>query len=172
MITDKKTILKQRAKKLSISLEKEVVSGEQINVLEFLLSGEKYAIDSTFINEVISISELTPLPCTPDFIMGIINVRGKILSIIDIKKFFSLPNTDITNLNKVIIVNHNEIEVGILADEILGNSNIQLNKLQAKITTVTDLNKNFIIGVTKGKLIVLDIKELLSSKLIIVNEEV
>lgn len=172
MNTDKKEILKQRAKKLAIPLEKEVVSGEQINVLEFLLAAEKYAIDSTYISEVILISEVTPLPCTPDFIVGIINLRGKILSVIDIKKFLSIAKDNTTEIKKVIIVKHNDIEVGILASEILGNLNIQLNKLQTKVTTVTEINNNFIIGVTKERLIVLDIKELLSNDLIIINEEV
>ncbi|MBI9068212.1 MAG: chemotaxis protein CheW [Salinivirgaceae bacterium] len=172
MKNDKKTILKQRADKLSISLEKKVVSGEQIKVLEFLLSTEKYAIDSTYINEVISISEITPLPCTPDFIVGIINLRGKIISVMDIKKFLSISGADTANIKKVIIVKHSDIELGIIADEILGNSIIQLNEIQTKVTSITDVNKNFITGVTNKKLIVLDIKELLLSEKIIINEEI
>ena len=171
-MTKIETILKKRADILKMPVHEDIKSGEQINGLEFLLSEEKYAIDSVYVSEVIYINELTPLPCTPDFIVGIINVRGKILSIVDIKKFFNLPDAGITNLNKVIVVNYNGIELGILADEILGSSNIQLDKLQNKVTTITEVSQNFIIGITKTRLIVLDIKELLMSEIIIIDEVV
>ncbi len=169
---EKKRILKERANVLRIPKEKNERSGEKIDGLEFLLSEERYAIDSTCVSEVILINELTPLPCTPSFVLGIINVRGKILSVIDIKKFFNLPEKGITNLNKVIVVKHNDVELGILADEIFGNITVSLGELQTKVTTISEAQENFIIGVSKERLIMLDIKELLSNEKIIVNDEV
>ena len=119
-MSEVETILKKRAEKLKIPLVGVQQSGKQIDGLEFLLADEKYAINSIFVSEVIYINELTKLPCTPPFIMGLINVRGKVLSVIDIKTFFNIPGKGITNLNKVIIVVHNDIEIGILADDIHG----------------------------------------------------
>ena len=169
---EKKRILKERADILRIPQKKNDKSGEKIDGLEFLLAEERYAIDSTYVSEVIFISEMTTLPCTPPFVLGIINVRGKILSVIDIKKFFNLPEKGITNLNKVIIVKHNEIELGILADEIYGNVIINLEELQRKVTTISEVYGSFIIGVSNERLILLDIKELLSNEKIIINENV
>lgn len=171
-MSEVETILKKRAEILKIPLDGAKQFGEQIDGLEFLLSDEKYAINSIFVSEVIYINELTKLPCTPPFIMGLINVRGKVLSVIDIKTFFNIPGKGITNLNKVIIVKHNDIEIGILADDILGNSNIQIDSLQTKVTTITEVNDNFIIGVTDNRVVVLDIKKLLLSDIIVVNEVV
>jgi len=164
------TILKKRAEILKKPLAEASQLGDQIDGLEFLLADEKYAISSIFVSEVIYINELTKLPCTPSFIMGLINVRGKVLSVIDIKTFFNIPGKGITNLNKVIIVKYNDIEIGILADDILGNTNIQLNSLQTKVTTITEVNESFIIGVTDKRVVVLDIKKLLLSDVIIVND--
>ena len=165
-------VLKERADILKIPQESNEMSGDKIDGLEFLLSNERYAVDSTCVNEVIFINDLTPLPCTPAFVLGIINVRGKILSVIDIKRFFNLPEKGITNLNKVIVVKYNDIELGILADEIYGNIIIDLDNLQTKVTTISEVNNNFIIGVSKERLILLDIKELLANDKIIINDEI
>lgn len=166
-----KAVLKERARLLAVKDKVAEDRGEQIDILEFMLAEERYAIDSTCVSEVIRIKELTPLPCTPAFILGIINVRGEILSVIDIKKFFNLQDKGITNLNRVIIVKYNGIELGILTDEIIENSTIDLDSLQSQITSVTEVPENFIVGVSKDRLIVLDIRQLLSNRKIIINEE-
>ncbi len=168
-----KKILAQRAKLLKIQkVEEDEISGEIIQGLGFILTDERYAIDSTYVSEVIPLKNLTTLPCTPNFILGIINVRGKILSVIDIKKFFNLPEKGITNLNRVIIVKYDDIELGILADEITGNMNININNLQSKTSTITKVENDFIVGISEDRLIVLDIKEFLLNDKLIVNEEV
>ncbi len=170
--TDKEKILKERAKILQQSKEIAEVAGEQFDGLEFLLSGERYAIDSEFVSEVIRIKDLTPLPCTPSFILGIINKRGQILSVIDIKKFFNLPEKGITNLNRVIIVKHHEIEVGILTDEIVGNTTIHLQSLQKEVPSINKIAQDYIIGLSNERLIVLDIKKILLDERIIINDEI
>jgi len=131
-----------------------------------------YSVDAKYISEVIPLKELTPLPCTPDFIMGIINVRGKIIAVIDLKKFFNLPKKGITNLNRVIVVKYEDIELGILADEIIGSTHIFPDKLQKTISTITGINNDYLMGVTEDRLIILNIKEFLLNKKIIINEEV
>ncbi|MBT3386052.1 MAG: purine-binding chemotaxis protein CheW [Prolixibacteraceae bacterium] len=167
-----KSILKERANLLKIQIEKDDISSGLLDCIEFILEGERYAMESVFVSEVIPLMEITPLPCTPGFILGIVNVRGKIISIIDMKKFFGLPEKGITNLNRVVIIKYNGVELGILADEIVGNTKIQLNKLQSKIKTITDIHNGFILGVTKERLIVLDIKEFLLNKKLIIDDEV
>ncbi len=167
-----KTVLKKRADLLKVTEKKTEISSKQIDGLEFLLSEERYAIDSTYVSEVVPLKELTPLPCTPAFVIGIINVRGKILSVINLKEFFDLTIKGISNLNRVIVVKHRDIELGILADEISGNTIINIDKLQTKVSTISEANKKFIIGVTDERLIVLDVRELLLSDRIIIDEEV
>ena len=60
------------------------------------------------------------MPCTPPFILGIINVRGQILAVIDLKRFFNLPDKGLSDLNKVIILRRGGLEVGLLADAVAG----------------------------------------------------
>lgn len=169
---EKKRILKERALVLQVEKKDTIDIGEKLKVLKFTLSDEQFGIDINFVKEVIFIKNLTPLPCTPDFILGIVNVRGKILSVIDIRKFLHIPTKGISNLNRVFIVHQNDLEFGIVADEILGNEIIPLNSLQSKLPVIIENTGDFIKGVTKERLIVLDIMHLMLDERIIVNEEI
>lgn len=170
--TNIERVLKERAKVLQKVKQGNQATGEQFNGMEFLLSGERYALDSRYVSEVIRIKNLTSLPCTPPFILGIIYNKGQIISVIDIKKFFNLPNKGITNLNRLIVVKYNEIEVGILTDEIIGNTTVSLQSLQKKLPAINKTAENYIIGLSKERLIVLDIKEILLDERIIINEAI
>ncbi|MBI9052900.1 MAG: purine-binding chemotaxis protein CheW [Bacteroidales bacterium] len=168
----KRTILKHRADLLKISVNKEEVAREQLEVLEFMLASEKYIIDSSFVIEVIPLKDLTPLPCTPEFILGIINIKGRILAVINIKKFLNLPEKGITNLNRVILLKYQDIELGILADEITRSTKIYPDKLQATNTTLKGIQNDYLVGITEDRSILLNIKKILTSKMIIINDEV
>jgi len=104
--------------------------------------------------------------------MGIINVRGQIKTVIDIKKFFDLPDMGLSDLSKVIIVRVGEIEVGFLADVSKGISLIPLNRIQPILPTLTDIGAEYLKGVTSDHLIILDVEKILSDKKIIINEEI
>ena len=140
--------------------------------MEFLLAYEKYGIESSYVREVYSLKELTPLPCTPLFVLGIINVRGQILSVIDIKKFFDLPEKGLADLNKVIILHSDSMEFGILADVMLGVRNVLLSELQPSLPTLTGIRQEYLKGITAERVVILDAEKLLSDKQIIIHEEV
>jgi len=169
---EKRTVLRSRAKRLAQELEKRGADTDYLEVLEFLLAHETYAIDTMFVREVYPLTELTPLPCTPAFVFGLINVRGQILTVIDMKKFFDLPEKGITNLNKVIVVRKDTVELGILADEIIGIRNIPVNELQPPLSTMSGIHAEYLKGVTGERLIVLDMERFLTDRRLIVHEEV
>ena len=169
---DKKLkILKNRARELSEELKENGEIGNQIEIIEFVLAYEKYGVESCFVREVYPMKEFTHIPGTPNFVMGIINVRGQIISIIDIKKFFGLPEKGLTDLNRVIIAEYNGMEVGVLADLILGVHNIALGEIQSSLPTLTEIRSKYLKGITRDGIVILDIVKLLSdSKLIVTNE--
>lgn len=169
---NRKEILRSRAKVLSQEPKKEYQDQESIEILEFTLAYEQYGVESTFIQEVYPLKTLTHLPCTPPFVLGIINVRGRILSVIDIKKFFDLPERGLTDLNKVIILHSASMYFGILADSITGIREIPLTMLQPTLPTLKGIREEYLKGITEKRTIILDAQKLLSDKNIIVNEEV
>lgn len=147
-------------------------NGQVMSGMAFYLADEQYIIDTSFLIEAVHIQELTPIPCCPPFIMGIINVRGRILSVISLKSLLELPEKGITNHNQVLIVQHNEIEVGLLVDEVAGETEIVLDNLFPAMPTLTARQKEYLIGVTKEGSVVLDMEKFLSDDRIVINEEI
>ena len=177
---EKRKIFKMRAKALAQETKEEETAEEYIEVVEFMLAYEKYGIDSSYVREIYPLKELTPVPCTPIFVLGIVNVRGEILSVIDIKKFFDLPEKGLGDLNKVIVLRSGSpvpgraegLEFGILADVILGVRAVPLNEIQPSLPTLTGIREEYLKGITKDRAVILDAGKLLSDKAIIVHEDV
>jgi purine-binding chemotaxis protein CheW len=167
-----KRILRERAFELAKPKVEGLVAGKTMEGLCLLLSDEQYIIDSKYVVEVLPLTELTPLPCTPPFVLGIINVRGRILSVVNLKNFLNLPDKGITNLNRVIVVKNNLIELGILADEVVESKIILIDELQQNLSTLNQSQKEYLLGVTPDFSVVFHIEKFLSDEKIIVNEEV
>jgi len=165
-----KKILKQRAKKLAAKEIQKVVS-ETSEFTLFSLAGETYAFESTIINEVYPLKNLTPVPNTPSFIIGIVNIRGKIISVMDIKIFLRLPSKGFTDLTRVIVISSGEIKIGILAEEVTETIVIELNKIKKPPSTLKGKQVEYLKGVTSNRIIVLDAEKLLNDKNIIVNHK-
>jgi purine-binding chemotaxis protein CheW len=164
-------ILRQRGRLLARETEKRV-EAETLEVVEFMLAKEHYGIESCAIREVYPLKDYTPLPCVPAFVLGLLNVRGRIISVIDLKKFFDMPEKGLSDLNKVIIIHDDKMEFGILADAILGVRNIAVSALGPALPTLTGIRAEFLKGVTGERLVILDAAGILTDKNIVVHEEV
>ena len=171
-IEQTKKILMDRAKILALEGKDETASGERIQIIEFRLSNEKYAIESVYIREVLPLKELAVVPCTPPYILGVINVRGQILSIIDLRVFFELPRQAATRATKIIVLSSNEMELGIVADAVTGARSIPLDQVHVGLPTLIGIREVYLRGVVGDDLVFLDAAKLLADKLIVVDEEV
>ena len=149
-----------------------VCCGDDFDVIEFLLGDERYGLESAWVREVCPLRELTPLPCTPAFVLGILNVRGQIRTVIDIRRFFDLPIKGLTELNKVIFLETEGMEVGILADSIVGVRSVARASLQLSLPTLTGIRAEYLRGMTSDRLAVLDAARILADEKLIVDEEV
>lgn len=165
-------VLEERARALAREPARAEAENEWVEVLEFTLAHERYAIASEHVREVYPLEELTPLPCTPAFVLGIVNLRGEILSVIDIKKFFDLPEKGLTDLNKVIVLESEDMMFGMVADAIGGVRRILRAGIQPSLLTLTGIREDYLQGVTAERVVVLDAGKLLSDEKLIVNERV
>jgi purine-binding chemotaxis protein CheW len=163
-------ILKSRAQ----ALAREPANPELaqcLEVVEFLLAHESYAIESRYVREVYPLENLTPMPCTPAFVLGIVNVRGEMLTVVDIRKFFDLPEKGLTDLNKLIVLQSGDMVFGILADAINGVRDISLDGIQPSLPTLTGVREEYLRGVT-ADIVILDAGKLLADEKIVVQEQV
>lgn len=165
-------VLRARARALARPVERAPVAETLLEVLEFRLAQERYAIETQYLREVVPLGELTPLPFTPPFVLGIVNVRGRILPVLDIKKFYDLPEQGLTDLHRIIIVHGHDLELGLLADAVVGVGSIPLESLQPSLPTLTGIRGEFLKGVTADRLVVLDLDRMLTDPRIVVDEEV
>ncbi len=171
MMKSEKQILRQRAIKVA-GIPKEVTSGEvTLQVVEFTLIPERYCIAGSFVTEVLPLKEITTIPGTPPFVLGVMNVRGKIISIINLKSFFNLKEKGITEQNKIIVVKQGAMEFGIVTDAINGSHELPLSSLSPPPVTINGIGAEYIKGVTPEGLILLEISAIMSSQSIIVNQK-
>jgi purine-binding chemotaxis protein CheW len=167
-----RTLLKNRAIALAHEPEQKKVASAVIEIITFTLASEIYGIESAFVKEVYPLKDFTPLSGVPPFVFGIINVRGQILPVVDLKKFFNLPEKGLGELNRVIILCNDLMEFGILADVVHGIQTIDLEDIHVVPFTVSGIGEEYLKGVTKESLIIIDADKLLSDKSIVVNSEV
>ena len=111
------------------------------------------------------------MPCTPDLVVGVINIRGSIYSVIDIRSFFGVAKKEMSETTKVILVNSEGLEIGILADDVKGATSIPTSEIKPQLAMQSVAKEEFIQGVTKDMLIILNLEALLRDERIIVHEE-
>ncbi len=165
-------VLKARAAVLAREPGRVEPAAERLEVVEFVLAGERYAVESIRVREVVPLEHLTPLPCTPAFVLGIMNLRGEMLSVVDLKKFFDLPEKGLTDLNKVVVLESATMRFGVLADAVVGVRNLPLGGIQPSLPTLTGIREEYLRGVTPERTVILDAGRLLGDERMVVREQV
>ncbi len=162
-------ILAERARKVSRP-EAGVSDKKTAEILRFRLAYREYAIDMQHIREVILTGEITPVPGTPDFISGICVVRGEIISLVDLRVLLAIPETGLTDLNRVIVLTNQALTFGILADHITGIGMIELDRIAASDPDSPVAGNRYVKGIADGPLVVLDTGAFFSDPRMIVDE--
>ena len=172
MAPDDAQILRARARELARPPVHAPAAATLLEVLEFRLAQERYALETRHVREVCPLKDLTPLPCTPPFLLGIVNVRGRIVPVVDLKKFFDLSEQGLTDLHRIILVEGNDVELGLLADAAVGVRAIPVAAVQPALPTLTGIRSDYLKGVTGERLVILDVGRILADPRIIVHEDV
>jgi len=164
---DKKTV-EEINKKVA---DKQGVEVETIQLLTFSLDNEDYAVPITDLKEIIKTSEITPVPNSPDFVRGILNLRGQIVVVLDLEKRFNLTRTnEKTPQEHIVIAEKDEGLFGVLVDHVIGVSTVPVSKIQETPDVVTSkIKADYIKGVAvlgeeERLLVILNIPILLQEK--------
>ena len=165
-------ILRARAQALARPPEHARAADMLLELLEFRLAQERYAVETRHVREVVPLKNLTPLPCTPPFVLGLVNVRGQVLPVLDLKKLLDLPEHGLTDRHYIILVCGHDLECGLLADVIVGVRSIPVESLQPWLPILTGIRGAYSKGVTAERLVVLDLARILADPKIIVHENV
>lgn len=165
----KEEILQERARKTAgKTMNNQWDGASMIQALQFSLYPEVFAIKDTYITEVFSLTDITTLPGTPAFVMGVVNRRGKMLCIINLKHILNIKSVGLTEMNKIICLKNGNTEFGIVTDSLLGASYIDTSKLNKNTLLITNELK-LIEGVLPNGVILLNDIILLNNKALVVE---
>lgn len=169
-LPEQQRILHERARVLAQPPEA-VSTQADIELVAFLLAKERYGVESAHVREVVVVKELTPLPTTPPFVVGIFHLRGQIISVIDLKNFFGLPPAGPRDAHTILILQSPAMEFGVLIDGVLGVERVPRDALQPSLPTLTGVRQEYLKGLTPDRMAVLDGAKLLADRKLIVDEE-
>lgn len=147
------------------------VGDKEGKYLTFTLADEEYGIGILKIKEIIGMMPFTSVPQTPDFVKGVINLRGKVIPVIDLRLRFGMESIDYTDRTCIIVVEvdgeEREIMIGIVVDTVSEVLNIKSEDIEETPAFGTKLNTDYIMGMAKiggGVKILLDIDKVLKSE--------
>lgn len=140
-------------------------SFEQLVVME--LSGESYGVDIGAVNTIIRMQEVTSIPRTPAFVEGVINLRGLIIPVIDLRKRFGLEVGEMTKASRIVVVEANNQVIGMIVDAVAETLRIPIEAIEPPSPVVVSVDSSYVRGVGKleGRLLILlDLDKVLTSK--------
>ncbi|NEX20139.1 chemotaxis protein CheW [Thiorhodococcus mannitoliphagus] len=133
----------------------------------FSLAEETYAIDVLQVQEVLKMTEIAPVPGVPDYILGIINLRGDVVTVIDGRRRMSLPYREPDDASRIVVIDAGQQNVGILVDAVAEVVQISPDSVDPAPAVGNDQTSRFILGVTstdEGLTILIDLNKLLSDE--------
>jgi purine-binding chemotaxis protein CheW len=164
-------ILRERARLLATPADGRD-EGVHLEVLAFQVAGEIYAVEMGNVREVVPLRGLTPVPCTPSFVLGVVNVRGELCTVMDLKRIFGMPECGLANATTVVVIRDERLEFGIAADVVLDVRQVAVADLAPPPATLSGVNADFVRGVSRDGVIVVDAARVLGHPSMIVREQV
>lgn len=141
-------------------------TGNYLKVIVFQLQDEEYALPVEYVSAIERIQPITRVPRAEEFVKGVINLRGVIIPIIDLRLRFGMAETELTEENRIIIVKKNGFEVGLIVDTASDVIDLALDEMEPNPEVVGSEAADYIDGVSKIEdrlLILLDLKKILIS---------
>lgn len=142
--------------------EQDDQSAQVIQLVCFKLANEEYAVDITNVQEVIRVHTITPIPQTPPFVLGVINIRGNIVPVFDPRKAFHLTEKPFDEQTKIMVLDVFGTRFSMIVDEILDNIKIESSRIDPAPDVKLKIDREVIKGLGQGMgrmLIILDLNK-------------
>lgn len=139
--------------------------------LTFLLDNEDYAVEILKVQEIIQMQKVTPVPGSPEFIRGVINLRGKVIPIVELRSKFNMPAKDDTEKTAIVVMmiqndKGDSMTMGIIIDEVKEVKDVEAGSIEKTPSLGSSIDTGFIMGICKDEgsvKMLLDIDKVLSS---------
>ena len=146
-------------------MEAEIVQQDERQLVIFDLSTESYGVDIGAVREIIRLQEITRVPRTPEFVEGVINLRGGVIPVIDLRKRFELNVADETRDNRIVVVDIGGQSIGLVVDAVTEVLRINTDSIEPPSSVITTSESEYLMGIAKlddRLIILLDLNQVLS----------
>jgi len=133
----------------------------------FDLATEAYGVDIGAVREIIRMQDITRVPRTPEFVEGVINLRGKVIPVIDLRKRFALPVTEQNKDNRIVVVDIGGQDIGVVVDAVTEVLRIAADSVEPPSSVITSADSEYLLGIAKLEdrlIILLDLERVLSDE--------
>lgn len=145
-----------------------VTAGDDVlQWVTYKLGEETYGINVMQVQEVLRYTEIAPVPGAPDYVLGILNLRGNVVTVIDTRSRFGLPASDISDNSRIVIIESDDQVVGIMVDSVAEVVYLKSSEIESAPNVGTEESAKFIQGVSNrdGQLLILvDLNKLLNDE--------
>ena len=159
-----KNIFRQRANKLRVSTE-DIEQTELLSFAVVSLNHKYFGLELDIVREFIKIDKITPIPCTPGYIIGNMNLRGEILTLVDISQPLSLETSNTKQLTQAVVINLDDIVAGIAVEEVFDVIDVPLGEIKPIPVAVEQDTAEYLRGMTTyldQPLHIIDLSKLIS----------
>ncbi|HHJ37892.1 MAG: chemotaxis protein CheW [Methylothermaceae bacteria B42] len=135
----------------------EKLGDELLQWVTFRLAEETYGINVMQVQEVLRVTEIAPVPGSPDYVIGIINLRGNVVTVVDTRSRFGLPSKEPDDLSRIVIIESGDQEIGILVDSVAEVVELRASDMESAPNVGNEESSRYIQGVTSqdGQLLIL-----------------
>ena len=133
----------------------------------FDLASEGYGVDIGAVREIIRMQEITRVPKTPEFVEGVINLRGKVIPVIDLRKRFGLRVSEQSKDNRIVVVDIGKQDIGVIVDAVTEVLRISADSVEPPTSVITSADSDYLLGIAKLEsrlIILLDLECVLSEE--------
>jgi purine-binding chemotaxis protein CheW len=158
-----------RTKELARALGDPITSAQSIEVLIFNLGAESFAIETKYVHEVIRRPRITACPSTPEFLLGVINLRGEILAVFDLNQLFGVDLQVNQDIARLIVIGQKHPEFGLIADAVEQVEILDSSELPSPAAPLGSIKRELVCGVSGDALILLNGHALLNDERLIID---
>ena len=128
-----------------------ISDGRVIQLVSFTLDEVEYGIDILQVHEILRIPELTRLPNTPSYIKGVINLRGNVIPVVDVRERFGFPQIEVTDLTRIIVIEAEARQIGLFVDNVSQVIRISEKNIDPPSDLMEGVSEEFITGIGRLK---------------------
>ena len=146
-------------------METETLQQDEQQLVVFDLSTESYGVDIGAVREIIRLQDITKVPRTPEFVEGVINLRGKVIPVVDLRKRFGLPAEKESKENRIVVVDIGAQDIGVIVDAVTEVLRIATESVEPPASVITTADSEYLLGIAKldsRLIILLDLERVLT----------